>query len=176
MLNDWYFVLFFIFVLFNGAGGLKFKNAFIFSTIIYIMKFTGQTKCDKERRVTTDVTAIVLTIGGTDEIYTYKPPKVIPVIPSFPTKSGMTKIKAKGICKKSIHGSKLFRVCRGAIGVKFTIEGFLGQCVTDIEVTIFTCVLSILIYSIHTHTHTHTPIFQLSYTPIWQFTYSNPGH
>lgn len=100
------------------------------------MKFTGQTKCDKERRVTTDVTAIVLTTGGTDEIYTYKPPKVIPVIPSFPTKSGITKRQAKNICKISIEGSTLFKACRGAIGIKFTIQGFLGQCVTDIEVTI----------------------------------------
>ena len=141
-------------------------NIYIQQYYLYLFKFTGQSKCDKERRVTTDVTAIVLTIGGPDEIYTYKPPKVIPVIPSFPTKSGITKTQANHICKLSIKGSKLFKVCREAIGVKFTIQGFLGQCVTDIEVIIFTCVLSILISTV-------TYVYQFC---SYLFTYSNPGH
>ena len=70
-----------------------------------------------------------------------------PVVPMWPTKSGITLQVATTHCKTKLEGSVTFQTCKKLLGVQFTVKvaAIIPQCVTDIKVCIIMLVDEITI-------------------------------
>lgn len=66
--------------------------------------------------------------------YVFKPPKVNYKVPSWPTRTGITRKRATAHCRKLLKNSRAARVCRKVVSTKRL--KLLKECVTDIKVGI----------------------------------------
>lgn len=66
--------------------------------------------------------------------YVFKPPKVNYKVPSWPTRTGITRKRATAHCRKLLKNSRAARVCRKVVSAKRL--KLLKECVTDIKVGI----------------------------------------
>lgn len=63
----------------------------------------------------------------------YNPSDIAPIVPKFPTPSGVTKDIAVSNCTKAIHESKIVRTCAKTVHDLDTSSS-VDQCVFDIMV------------------------------------------
>ena len=60
-----------------------------------------------------------------------------PLVPKWPTESGITEQQALSECKAKLEGSVTFKTCKKVLGIEFTVKIAVvyAQCVADIQVS-----------------------------------------
>ena len=92
-------------------------------------------ECDKKRNITTNKDVIITKPPDDDDSEEVQPTVIVnPVVPTFPTKSGITEQGANTYCKEQIEGLNVYKACISAIGSNFVVTGYIEQCVADIQV------------------------------------------
>ena len=69
----------------------------------------------------------------------------VPVIPTFPTPSNISEEEAYAYCRNQITGSQIYQSCKNAIGDGFEVEGYIEQCVADIQVSEYANISSVIV-------------------------------
>ena len=108
-------------------------------SIILNILFSGLAECDKKRGEKPDPDIIITPSGGGDGSKGVVDPDdstFVPVVPTWPTKSGITLPDATSKCKAHLEGSATFQTCRRLLGVQFITKfsATLHQCIADIQV------------------------------------------
>ena len=95
-----------------------------------------QKKCNKERDEADDPDAEECTEEeqDPDKGLPDNPEDFEPVVPDWPTPTGQTEDDAEKKCKAGLKGTATFETCKRVLGVKFTIEKAVEQCVADVLV------------------------------------------
>ena len=96
----------------------------------------GVSECDKKRNKTTDPEVIVLPPDVGDGGKGADNDTTVPVPPTWPTDSGITKEGATRMCRLKLEASTTYKVCAKVLGLEFTVKvaGIYKQCVADIQV------------------------------------------
>lgn len=117
------------------------RNIFIYINNIFLCKQDGiVTDCSTDwndanrRKRRSSTTNIILVPDDEEDAYEFDPPQTnITDIPTFPTKSGITRRNATQECTDAITGSTFGKACLQLYpDMNYTV--FIDECVTDIEV------------------------------------------
>ena len=101
--------------------------------------YLGLDECDRKRNKT-NPDVIILPEGGGDGSKGVDPNATTfqPVVPKWPTKSGVTLQNALSECKAKLEGSITYKTCQKVLGIQFRVKvvGIFSQCIADIQVSI----------------------------------------